>query len=658
MQFRRDINGLRAIAVIGVVLYHFNPYWVPGGFAGVDVFFVISGFLMTKIIFNGLDRGGFSVLNFYLARANRIIPALVMLCTVLLIFGWFLLTPSDFRALGKHVVGSVNFISNFLFFSEAGYFDSSSHEKWLLHTWSLSVEWQFYIIYPLLLTFLYKYLATKHIKIFLVALTVISFLASIVLTPIQPSFSYYLLPTRAWEMLFGGVVFLFPMKLNPFSRKVIEIFGVFLILMSYFLFSKSSYWPGYYAIVPVLGAFLVIQANANSSLLTSNVIFDKIGVWSYSIYLWHWPIVVSFLYFDISDTYLIIGVVTALFLGFLSHRYVEAINFKRDFTSILDFIKCTHIYTLGTLSLLGCVVFLSHGMPERFSSDGIITLALEAEKPSLLRSYDECFIADDRDSWESKKDGCALVDGLKVPINNPDYILIGDSHADAIAEELSISLQGKELLVISYGGCFLTENFLPLGGGRDSCPKHVGYQIERILDDFKSTPVIISQRYSLYINGDNKVNGTGDKFINVRPSSLSEKNINFELESKNLLNEFKNNLIKLSQDRKAYIISPIPEMTVNIPKSIIKDKIVDKRNYYGVSRDDFNTRNKEINTLLKEVDNISNVKVIDASSSFCDSVNCDAVKDNNIIYRDADHLSSYGARELSRKISKTILVFN
>ena len=175
MQFREDINGLRAIAVIAVVLFHFNSSWMPGGFAGVDVFFVISGFLMTGIIFKGLEQENFSILRFYVARANRIIPALALLCIILLIFGWFFLSPTEYKALGKHAVSSVGFISNNIYWLESGYFDSSSHEKWLLHTWSLSVEWQFYIIYPIILVLSSKVLSLKMTKRMLLFGTVIGF---------------------------------------------------------------------------------------------------------------------------------------------------------------------------------------------------------------------------------------------------------------------------------------------------------------------------------------------------------------------------------------------------------------------------------------------------------------------------------------------------
>ncbi len=291
MNFRYDINGLRAIAVIAVVLFHFNPVWVPGGFAGVDVFFVISGFLMTGIIFRGLENDNFNLFKFYVARANRIIPALAVLCLSLLVFGWFYLTPMDFKALGKHVLGSISFLSNIIYWNEVGYFDIESQRKWLLHTWSLSVEWQFYIIYPIVIVVLKRFLSLGNLKRLILVGTVLGFCFSVIATIKWPTPAYYLLPTRAWEMMIGGVAFLYPWSISENKKKIIETFGLILVLASYFFVSNGVAWPGYLALLPVVGAYLMIVANRQSSLITNNVIFQSLGKWSYSIYLWHWPIV-------------------------------------------------------------------------------------------------------------------------------------------------------------------------------------------------------------------------------------------------------------------------------------------------------------------------------------------------------------------------------
>jgi peptidoglycan/LPS O-acetylase OafA/YrhL len=221
VQFREDINGLRAIAVIAVVLFHFNPSWMPGGFAGVDVFFVISGFLMTGIIFKGIEQENFSILKFYVARANRIIPALAVLCLILLVFGWFYLTPIDYKALGKHAGSSIRFLSNITYWRESGYFDSASHEKWLLHTWSLSAEWQFYIIYPLIIVIMRKFMSVKVMRATFLLGTTLGFIFCIFVTYKWPNAAYYLLPTRAWEMMIGGIAYLYPFTMQQKNKKLL-----------------------------------------------------------------------------------------------------------------------------------------------------------------------------------------------------------------------------------------------------------------------------------------------------------------------------------------------------------------------------------------------------------------------------------------------------
>ncbi|MFT6212948.1 MAG: peptidoglycan/LPS O-acetylase OafA/YrhL, partial [Alphaproteobacteria bacterium] len=323
MQFRKDINGLRAIAVIAVVLFHFNASWISGGFAGVDVFFVISGFLMTGIIFRGIEQGNFSILKFYVARANRIIPALAALCLALFIWGWFYLTPYDYKALGKHIASSMFFLSNIAYWKEAGYFDAASHEKWLLHSWSLSAEWQFYIIYPLILVGIRKFMSVKALKLMVLLGVILGFMLCVVVTYKAPNPAYYLLPTRAWEMMIGGVAYLYPFAIAEKRKKFLEWSGLLLIIASYFLISKENPWPGYLAFFPVLGSFFIIQAGRNNSFVTGNFIFQKLGAWSYSIYLWHWPLVVAIYYFSLNDVFIYIGIALSILLGFLSNRYIE-----------------------------------------------------------------------------------------------------------------------------------------------------------------------------------------------------------------------------------------------------------------------------------------------------------------------------------------------
>ncbi|QUM77878.1 acyltransferase [Moritella sp. 24] len=436
MKFRKDINGLRAIAVIAVVLFHFNNSWLPGGFSGVDVFFVISGFLMTKIIFTSLDLNKFSVFKFYMSRADRILPPLIVLCLTLIIFGWYFLPPLDYKALGKHIASSLGFISNFIYWNESGYFSSSSNEKWLLHTWSLSAEWQFYILYPVVLATGYKSLSLKYIKFTIFIGCVAGFLFCIFASNIWSDSSYYLLPTRIWEMLLGGVAYLYPINFNKEKhKKIIEYIGFSLILLSYFFITEDNVWPGYLAIFPTLGAFFVIQAQRNNSLLTNNLLFQYLGSWSYSIYLWHWPIVVGIYYFSLSGTAVIIGMFLSLLLGFLSYRYIESKSYKSNFKTMYDCFKSKIVFTSVILALIGSVIYFNNGFNTSFR-DGAST-----PQAKFLDYYSEAHANLDDAYWLK----CDYYDAVYKQGNSSiDFscferkykkgvFLWGDSHAEALS---------------------------------------------------------------------------------------------------------------------------------------------------------------------------------------------------------------------------------
>ena len=332
MKFRSDINGLRAYAVIAVVIFHFSAEAMPGGFAGVDVFFVISGYLMTSIIFNGIDQNRFSIWQFYLARGRRIIPALAVLCIALLIYGWFFLLPTDYSLLTRNIAGSVSFISNFLYWRE-GYFTASALENWLLHTWSLSVEWQFYLVYPIFVVLLKTFMKLEHIKWVLLAGIVVSLLLSIGISGWREDMAFYLLPTRAWELLIGGMAFLIPVKFSARQGRLVEYLGIAMIVFGYFWISEDDMWPGYLALIPVIGTYLVIIAQCETSLLTQNKPFQWIGTGSYSIYLWHWPVVVYLNYQGLTHdaVAILIGIAVSLILGWLSYTLVEQRTRKKSY---------------------------------------------------------------------------------------------------------------------------------------------------------------------------------------------------------------------------------------------------------------------------------------------------------------------------------------
>jgi peptidoglycan/LPS O-acetylase OafA/YrhL len=484
MKFRSDINGLRAIAVLGVVLFHFKSSYLPGGFTGVDVFFVISGYLMTSIIMNGIENKSFTLFNFYFARARRIVPALTFLCTILLIIGWFYSTPEDFRALGKHITSSLSFLSNFVYFSESGYFNSASHEKWLLHTWSLSVEWQFYMLYPILIILFVKILPQNLIKKGILAVCVFSFLFSVYASYHWPNSAFYLLPSRAWEMILGGLVFLFPLQKQisiKFSRYMHKI-GLLIIFLSYFLLTEENTWPGLLALFPVGGAFLILLAQRSSSILSSSTTLQFIGNSSYSIYLWHWPIVafLNNIGKTNDNTYIAIGIILSIVLGWLSYTFIE--NKIKSFPT-----KLINFSLVGLLSILGVMavsVYIFDGYKSRVSEDYLTRIKYQV-MPTRNNSY--CFYHFN----EGKKLSIGL-DGTNCLLGSkkspPTGLLFGDSFAGHFEPFWDEILKSKDVTIrsITTNWCFpsITESFTGPNNHQSfqQCKINRKYIEENILD--------------------------------------------------------------------------------------------------------------------------------------------------------------------------------
>lgn len=428
MNFRPDINGLRAIAVLGVVLFHFLGKALPGGFAGVDVFFVISGFLMTSIVFRGLENNKFGILNFYRARTKRIVPALSVLCLILLVVGWFFLHPHDYHALAKHTLGTLTFSSNFLYLKESGYFDEASREKWLLHTWSLSVEWQFYLLYPIVVVLLGKIFRLPALRAILIGGAVASFCVCVYATGRWPSSAFFLLPTRAWEMLAGGLAYLYPRALTTSAKRLAEGCGLILILASYIGFSEANVWPGYLALVPVTGTLLIITAHRRESWLTGNPVVQWIGTSSYSIYLWHWPCVVWLNYVGKGEDPVYVGMGLLLSFGFgtLSYYLVEKRVLFFEFGRHIARVAGSNLGAVYTVALaMSLAVFYRDGFDSRLD-ETYRAMTQNHEMPTRENGY--CFVDFNNDTLLKVSDSgthCMLGDRTK-PIR---ALLFGNSFA-------------------------------------------------------------------------------------------------------------------------------------------------------------------------------------------------------------------------------------
>lgn len=374
-QFRYDINGLRAYAVILVVLFHFQIFGFAAGFIGVDIFFVISGYLMTKIIIDQIMSKNFSIWKFYLARGVRILPALLLLTAVIALVGWFLLIPEDYKSYAKHAASSITFLSNLMYWRESSdYFSVAAHDKILLHTWSLSVEWQFYIILPILLLIIGKIRRNRNIlNLAILFGFIISLILSYKVSQASQTTAFYMIPTRAWEMLAGGLVYAYFSKaiFTHSVKNVIEFTGFGLIFISLFIFKTTTLWPSFNAVLPVLGAMLILIANNNNSVLTKPKLFQLTGNSSYSIYLWHWPIVFFISYFGVNHNQVIVisGILLSLFLGWISYKFIETPT--RRYLTRTSTLKSYMILIIITGVLFGTftLIFIKDGIPKRASTE-------------------------------------------------------------------------------------------------------------------------------------------------------------------------------------------------------------------------------------------------------------------------------------------------
>ncbi|NNN80362.1 acyltransferase family protein [Vibrio sp. 11-4(1)] len=626
MNFRYDINGLRAIAVIAVVLFHFNPSWVPGGFAGVDVFFVISGFLMTGIIFRGLEKDNFSLFQFYVARANRIIPALAVLCIILLVFGWLYLTPSDYKVLGKHVASSISFLSNIVYWRESGYFDAASHEKWLLHTWSLSVEWQFYILYPVVILALKKFLPLRSLKLLLVFGTTLGFILSVIATNKWPNPSYYLLPTRAWEMMMGGVAYAYPWNLSEKKKRVLEFLGLSLILGSYFFVTSSIPWPGHFAILPVLGAYFIIISNRQNSFITNNFIFQPLGKWSYSIYLWHWPIVV-FIYSYGLDEATIAGILLSIFLGGMSSKYIERISFK-NYSSWFLFYQVKPLYMVVALVPISLFVYIENGI-----NSPVRELTKSPESKYLNMYHHENYVTDsflkeyrqecdffDSFNYVEKSNG---IDDSCFKLNNDSKysaLLWGDSHAQALSYGLRNNFPEMDILQVASSGCrpLIEKDNKTTGEFKKACDRSNEKAFETVIS-FNPDFVFLAQKNEHDLND----------YLKIVKESRA-----------------------LGVKSRFVLIGPVPQWEPSLPKAIaMRHMDAKEKKFEDYS---FVTELLDIDINLRERYSKSEIFYISLLDELCDGTECLAKVDNanTPIVWDYGHLTLEGSNYIVKNIIK------
>jgi peptidoglycan/LPS O-acetylase OafA/YrhL len=463
---REDIDGLRAVAVLLVLAGHFGVRHFSGGFIGVDIFFVISGYLISTILLRDLNAGRFSAAAFYERRLRRIFPALFAMLVATCVASWVLLFPLDFHDFAHSLIAAALSYSNIYFWQQSGYFDPSSLRRPLLHTWSLSVEEQFYIVFPPLLYLVHRY-ARQTLRIVVLMLAAASFLASAVLVFRYPSAMFYLAPARAWELLLGTMLALGIVK-SPQTRAMRNVAGVtgaLLLLAGIVLIGEQTPFPGAAALFPCIGALLLLLSGTYGDTVTARVLAWKpiafIGLISYSLYLWHWPLVVLRQYGFKEQIVLrpiytqMLMLIESLLLGYLSWKFIETPFRTRSRIS-----RSNLFATTGTLSaalILFAIFILRDTALNRGFSPEAIRLASLVNYGGNMKLYraDQCFITHEGSMFDESV--C-----LASAPGKPLWVLAGTSHAAHLWPGLSTVYPEVSVLQIT-GGCGAPVLHLPAG---------------------------------------------------------------------------------------------------------------------------------------------------------------------------------------------------
>lgn len=657
MDYRREIDGLRALAVLPVILFHAGFQTFSGGFVGVDIFFVISGYLITSIILAEIEAGTFTLANFYERRARRIMPALFVLMALCLPFAWLWLLPQDMKSFSQSLVAVSVFASNVLFWRTSGYFETAAELKPLLHTWSLAVEEQYYLLFPLFVLLTWRLGKTWILKS-LFAVFIVSLAAAHWGATTHPVFTFFLLPTRGWELLIGGfIAFYFSLGHKQLSHKWLNelgsLIGVALIAYSIFSFDSKTPFPSLYTLVPTVGAALIIfftTPQTSTGKLLGSQLFVGVGLISYSAYLYHQPLLAFAKHRSIDEpSSQLIGLLLAatFLLAYFSWRFVEApFRNKQRITRKQLFTFC--VLASFAFAFFGLIGHLNKGYKFRLSDEVLAYTNIQKEHEEL-RDDKGCNLSETNFELAS----CVKGDKSKIP----KFALVGDSHAVALAFELdkSFSEVGFSFLQYTKNGC----PFAPLfhHSQNENCDKFQS----AYLKDFESNNVetyIIAGRWAYYLsdsgfnNEEGGVEGRG--LFDFYSANEVPPDSPHSIRKASILNAYSKGISKLlSAGKRVVLIYPIPEQGWDIPLLAAKANYLGSEfQKNGVKKDVIERRYSEVVSLFDSFGENKNLVRIFPTKIFCDENRCASSLKGVPLYYDDDHLSNEGAKLVVKEILK------
>lgn len=613
MTFRSDINFLRALAVVGVVIFHFYPGVFAGGFAGVDVFFVISGYLMTRIIMDSLHDGSFTFKNFYVKRFQRLYPALLVMCAALFFSSLLILDHESIKQISEQIISTLLFVSNLYFWQEAGYFSPEAHNIWLLHTWSLSVEWQFYLLYPVLLFLLSFWFSKRSLKIAILSILVAGVIFSLIFTNFFPSPGYYFFPSRAWELLAGSIIYFFPITVGKPYRKRLFYLGVLGILLSFMFLNSKMVWPGPFSLIPVMATIVVLYSSYDCSRLAKSGFIRHLGLSSYSIYLWHWPLVVFSAYFALGPFAHALFFLFSFILGFMGYKYVETSS-----SPVVSNMPVTGV-ALSILLSLCFYAYFQRGFVDFFDSP----YRTVVERVSHSPFRDLCHVAE----YQKPSESCEYFNE-----ENVEFAVLGDSHGVEITYALAEKLAEEDVGVkhFTFSSCIPS-----YGRMEGNCSRWYNESVDHILGREEIQNVLLVHRYTsgLYSSSAEAVRSGDFETLLSNAYFRSLYDVIVEL-SKN--------------EKKIFILLPIPELDVPINSLIGREHFLegDLNDIVAQSRRAYWESNEVVLRFFALMPKLDNVQLIDATKVFCDDNKCFGTRSGMPLYFDDDHPSVGASRRI------------
>lgn len=622
-----DIDFIRAFSVLSVIIFHNFPYILPKGFFGVDIFFIISGYLITDIIISNLNNNSFSFIAFYKNRVRRILPSLSIFIAILIFFSWYLLFDNELKFIFKNVIASTLFIQNYNLAYGSNYFDPSSETNPLVHLWSLSIEEQFYIFYPFMLYLSFKLIRKKIIYIMII-LCILSFLYSLHFLSENPIATYYLTQSRIWEILAGAMIAIIPKKIRNekriefFEKNILSIYILCLVIILLFmLYPSNTNHPNLLSLIPIISVCVIvlgIHLEYIKSFFT-NKIFIHIGLISFPLYLFHW----GFLSFyklvnnrDVDTFEKLFLITLSIITASIIYSYVEK-PLKKITSNIIFILLIINILIVTVLYF-------------------IIHIDFNRNHFNDINSRNELFIFRDT-NFDNES------------IKLPEIMLLGDSHAKHYFAGLN-HFYKNNIIDKSQSGCipFLNVDRYDFRSKQGDCVKHINDNLNEYVtkDNYKL----------LILSSMGPINITGKSFKNMdtdREKGLVVKN-NYHNKLTNLeeifRKGFRDSLLFLEKyNKKAIYILDVPELGFDIKSCYqlrpINLSIKKKKNECMLFFNEYQERNKVYkNIIYKEAAYFKNILIIDPSSLLCNQKMCMYEKDGTPLYRDADHLNDIGSK--------------